>query len=108
MLRLHKSTYYKILLCVVALNYGAFRVEISEDEYKEHHPDLPTGLAFMESILNWETFDKNNAPEAFSFDAHVAIETLFQTSLFFQENDIPYEHYEPVRDKSPPFSSHTS
>jgi len=107
MIRLHKATYYKILLCVVALNYCAFRVEIFEDEYRENHPVVPAGLAFTALSLNWETFDKNNAPEAFAFDAHVAIEPLFQASVLPQVNDIPYEREDLVRDKSPPPSAFT-
>lgn len=108
MLRLHKSTYYKILLFVVALNYCAFRVEIFEDENRENHPVIPAGLAYTAISLNWETFDKNNAPEAFAFDAIVAIEPLFQISQPPQLNNIPYEREELVRDKSPPPSAFTS
>jgi hypothetical protein len=108
MFRLHTSTYYKVLLCVVALNYCAFRTEIFDDENRDNHPVVPAGVTFSASSLNWETFDKNNAPEAFAFDAHVAIEPLFQSTLLPPSINIPYERQELVRDKSPPPSAFPS
>ena len=90
------------MLCIVALNYAAFRLELFEDEYKDNHPLLPNVVAFTPASLTWETFDKNNAPEAFSFNARIAIEPLSSTPTPVLTDEFAYEPQELIRDKSPP------
>jgi hypothetical protein len=58
--------------------------------------------------LDWETFDKNNAPEAITVEASLRIE--FCVSVV-QEPTRRVEYYppfQPVHDKSPPPLSHTA
>ncbi len=90
------------MLCIVALNYAAFRLELFDDEYAENHPAFPTGISFSKPTLTWETFDKNNAPEAFVFNARVAIEPLSISPPVVFANKFAVEPLELIRDKSPP------
>jgi hypothetical protein len=93
---------YKFFFLLIALNYFAFRVEPFEDEYESCHKDIPTSCAFNSPTLTWETFDKDNAPQAFVFDAGLRIERIAslppQTAVLLQT----HQQYQPVRDKSPP------
>ncbi|MBI1807756.1 MAG: hypothetical protein HYR76_11970 [Ignavibacteria bacterium] len=96
------SSTYKLLSLLIVCNYFAFRVELFENEYERFHPDHRNGSAFTNSSLNWETFDKDNAPKAFVFDPSVRVE-------FICVNDVQREHQLPhaqpsqlIRDKSPP------
>ncbi len=90
------------MLCIIALNYAAFRLELFEDEYKDNHPLLPNAAAISAGSLTWETFDKNNAPEAFSFNARITIEPLSPSPAPVLWNDVAYEPRDLIRDKSPP------
>jgi len=77
-------------------------VELFEDEYEANHPVLPTDLAFTVSSLNWETFDKDNAPTAFVIHPETSI--LFLCFATDQPvTAIPdLQPFEIIRDKSPP------
>lgn len=98
---------YKLFFFLVALTYFSFRVEPFEDEYKLEHHDFPTTCEFSNPTLSWETFDKDNAPVAFVFDAELRIERLAvlppEPPVLLQD----HRQLQPVRDKSPPEPSFT-
>jgi len=85
-----------------AYNYFAFRVELFDNEYKENHPERSDVLSIGVSSLNWETFDKDNAPKAFVIHADGQIEFLCYVAYPLQLSNHSFEPYRPVRDKSPP------
>jgi hypothetical protein len=93
----------QLLAVLIACNYFAFRVELFPDENEDNHPGLFTGVAsFTQPALNWETFDKDNAPKAFTIlvDPQIIFITIFESPL--QTDRYTFEPYQPVRDKSPP------
>lgn len=90
------------MLCVVALNYAAFRAELFEDEYEQYVPVSSAFGSFNVPSLTWETFDKNNAPEAFVFDAHICIEPLTIAVPQALPRNISCLPVDIIRDKSPP------
>jgi hypothetical protein len=58
---------YQLAAFIVAVNYFSFQVELFEDEYEKNNP-LPSSVpTFTYSSVNWESFDKTNAPKAFVF-----------------------------------------
>jgi len=93
---------HKFLPLLVACNYFAFRVELIEDEYKENHPPIPDVCSFTRTSLNWETFDKDNAPKAFVVNTEIQIEFICYSERCVRENLISQRSPEPVKDKSPP------
>ena len=94
---------YNVLALIVALNYFAFRVELFEDEYEANHPrNISEGLALSQYSLNWETFDKDNAPKAFVVDTEVTIQLLCVLDVVPQINHESCQPFQPIRDKSPP------
>jgi hypothetical protein len=100
-----RSIPYSFIAVLVALNYFAFRAELFSDEYQSNHPDRTSGHSISGPTLNWETFDKDNATQAFVFDAEVRIESLFLLQCLLREDichPLPLHH---IRDKSPPQSS---
>ncbi len=93
---------HRIVAFILATNYLAFQLEVFEDEYKENNPTRSETCAIGKSTLNWESFDKQNAPEAFVFDAGLLIEFLFLIPSPCTSQFLPNPQYQPVRDKSPP------
>jgi hypothetical protein len=73
-----------------------------EEEYEENHPQQTGACALTSPSLNWESFDKENAPQAFVFDAGIQIEFLFFLSVDHLTQSLAHLQYAPVRDKSPP------
>jgi hypothetical protein len=67
------ATTYRILSLLVALNYFSFRCELFSDEDAENHPVHQQGSSYSTPSLNWETFDKDNAPKAFVVDTAVPV-----------------------------------
>ncbi len=99
-LLLHRST-----ALILALNYFFFQVELSEEEYEANHPKHSDEPSCTSPSLNWETFDKTNAPQAFVFDAGFKIDFLFQLPSP-QCRELPaHPQFRLPRDKSPPQSS---
>jgi hypothetical protein len=93
---------------VLAWNYFAFRVELFDDENEENHPSIDPyshQQSFTPSTLNWETFDKDNAPKALRIVVDPQIELILRVApeparvVFLTGQD------NPIRDKSPPFIS---
>ncbi len=95
------------MACIVAYNYFAFRVELFSEEDEQNHPvsdPWSHQTAFSPSTLNWETFDKDNAPKALTVSAGVQVEMLGYVYCP-QSTSVPSSLPEqPVRDKSPPIS----
>ena len=98
-----KRILYNAFAFLIAFNYFAFRVELFDREFREHHPPTDARApSLLMSSLTWESFDKDNAPEAFAFIVSTDIECLApcedRTCL-----DLPTNRsLQPVRDKSPP------
>ena len=89
---------------LLATNYFAFQVELCESEYEANHPKQERGCFYSGPTLTWESFDKDNAPPAFVFDAGLRIDCLLiltSPRFFEQITELPFQ---PIRDKSPPSS----
>ncbi len=71
--RIARPTARMLVALVLACTYFAFRVELFSEEAEQHASSFPMTLAFGTSTLSWETFDKENAPQAFT----VRVLTLF-------------------------------
>jgi hypothetical protein len=87
---------------VLATNYFAFQVEPFEEEYEANHPARAETCAFSQPTITWESFDKQNAPKAFVFDADVRLQFLFSFPPQRFTLLLPNSQYQPIRDKSPP------
>lgn len=97
----------KVFTFLFAWNYFAFRVELFDEEYERNHPvgssDARTA-AFSLPSLNWETFDKDNAPKAVKVEPFIFLTLLSRTpdeQFFFRP---VISQHQIIRDKSPPFS----
>ena len=87
----------------LAANYFCFRVELFEHEVEANHRTVDThehGIGTQ--TVNWETFDKDNAPKAFVVNTEIHFQILHIAAVptipFFihqVDNDL-------IRDKSPP------
>jgi hypothetical protein len=92
-------------ICVsllLAADYFAFQVELFDNEYEENHRPIATTCSIAAPSLNWESFDKENAQQAFVFDAIVKVEFLFTLDFPRFQFSPPSLPYQPIRDKSPP------
>ncbi|MEO8167356.1 MAG: hypothetical protein ABI623_03855 [bacterium] len=98
---------YSFVSLVLAANYFAFQVELFDDEYEANHPKASNKPSITVPSLNWESFDKNNAPQAFTFDACLHTEHLFLLPNAAPAQLIPFESFKDIRDKSPPALSLT-
>ncbi len=92
----------RCLALVVAVNYAAFRVELFEDEYQSSHPSRSTAPAVSATTLNWETFDKDNAPQAIVVTAAITTICLLTVSDTFNVQPSAFLPFKLIRDKSPP------
>lgn len=99
---LRRPALFRLLAFILALNYWAFRTEIFDDEYRENHPAQSGEISFTQNSLNWETFDKDNAPKAFTVRPDVRIIPLGYIECPVQISDLHYQPVHPIRDKSPP------
>jgi hypothetical protein len=65
---------YSITALFLASVYFCFQVEVFEEEYEKNQPISSGRLAYNYSSLNWESFDKEDVPEPFRFNAlaHIA------------------------------------
>jgi len=95
----------RALPIALACNYFAFRVELFEEEYEKNNPvsDVSTGqVTFSAPTLNWETFDKDNAPKAVKVEPWISLVLLAKApEEVFYFRVIPRQ-YQLIRDKSPP------
>ena len=97
-----RKSCYQFICLVLAANYFAFQVELFEEEYEANHPTRSEGAAYSAPTTNWESFDKNNAPQAFVVDAGLQIEFLFTLVSPAAKESPSHSPFHPVRDKSPP------
>jgi hypothetical protein len=93
---------HQLSALLLACNYFAFQVELFEEEYEANHRTMSEETSFAAPSLNWESFDKNNAPRAFVVHVTFHVDLL----LRFSPPQLPplqvSENRNPVRDKSPP------
>lgn len=99
------SSVYKFVALLLATNYFGFQVELFEDEYEANHPRTYDTCSITRPAITWESFDKENAPQAFVCDAHIRIEFLFIVHSPLIILPLTELQYQPVRDKSPPQES---
>ncbi len=100
-----RGVLFALLSLLVACNYFAFRVELCEEEFEAHHTSIPYTNAFGPPTVTWETFDKDNAPEALTVDVQITIELFCRVGEQFQEIRQDIVPQQPIRDKSPPLYS---
>ncbi len=96
-----------LLSLLLAFNYFSFRVELFSDEDEQNHPVTDPGThqtAFSPSSVNWETFDKDNAPKAITVRADVQIELFSIVQCPVKISRHNYQPDQPIRDKSPPIN----
>ena len=98
----YSSIAYRLLSLLIAFTYFAFRVELFEKESEYFHPPHEGGSAFTCSSLNWETFDKDNAPKAFVFDPDNRIELISFNAVPLEQQLSSPPIFQLIRDKSPP------
>ena len=94
--------FFSFVALLLAVTYLLFQVEPFEDEYLEHHRGPATQLAFSTPSITWESFDKSNAPKAFTIEPCIVIGPLFVLNDADDTLDPSYPPTHPVRDKSPP------
>jgi len=96
-----------VVALILAVNYFSFRTEIFRGEM-EANDDVADILgefgSVSETSLNWETFDKDNAPKAFVCTPMLPMQILYVVApiRFSRHPLLTFSH--PVRDKSPPVS----
>ena len=100
-----KKLGWRILPLFLALNYFCFRAEVFSEENEKNHPNVDHFLhqtTLSLPTLNWETFDKDNAPKAIRVEPWLLLQFLkfFDTPpCYSKEVATPFQ---PIRDKSPP------
>jgi hypothetical protein len=102
-----KFTLSQFIALLLAVNYFSFQVEFDEEEYLQHHRPMWHTLSLDKPTLNWETFDKTNAPKAFVLTAEITFTLLH--ILPIQVPPSPFVSFQPtiIRDKSPPYTRHS-
>ena len=93
---------YRLIALFLAADYFAFQVELFDDEYEANHPRTSGASSVTGPVITWESFDKENAPQAFIVDPCIEIQPLFRV---VDEPALPVPPAiprAPVRDKSPP------
>jgi hypothetical protein len=90
------------MACTLACNYLAFQVELFDAENEANHPvhTSPSGIA--SSSLTWESFDKDNAPQAFVVHVELRISCILVLPSDGALPPIPQAPFQIIRDKSPP------
>jgi len=99
---LRRSGLWRCCALLVAFNYFAFRTELIEREYDDNHPQHYSTLSITLPSLNWETFDKDNAPKAITIAVGLHIDFLFNVQTVPKTPKESFQPYQPIRDKSPP------
>ncbi len=94
--------FYPPIALLLAVTYFCFQVEPFEEEYAAQHRGPADELAFAKPSVNWETFDKSNAPKAFTVDPCAGIGIVRIVAGRDEALDPCCPPFHPVRDKSPP------
>jgi hypothetical protein len=95
---------YQLIALLLAADYFAFQVELFDDEYEANHPRFSETSSITGPLFTWESFDKENAPRAFTVDPCIEIRPLFLTIAEPASPVPPAPPRVPARDKSPPSS----
>jgi len=95
-------SFFQFVAFTLAVNYFSYQVEFDEKEYLENNRQLSDTLSFARPSVNWETFDKSNAPKAFVVEVIEKVSLLIVLPPAIPENDEFYPQYSTIRDKSPP------
>ena len=98
----------RVSALLLACNYFAFRVELFSDEYEQNHPatgSTSSQPAYARQTLNWETFDKDNAPKAISVNAWISLKLIASIPDEHLFSKLLPRELQTIRDKSPPLSS---
>lgn len=95
-------SFFQIVAFGLAVNYFSYQVEFDEKEYLENHRQLPDTLSFARPSVNWETFDKSNAPKAFVVEVIDKVTLLNILPPAISENDEFFPQHTTIHDKSPP------
>jgi hypothetical protein len=93
---------YSLLALVLAANYFAFQVELFDDEYEANHPRTSDSSSITGPLFTWESFDKENAPQAFTVDPQIEIRALVRIPALPAPPLPTHIGSPPARDKSPP------
>jgi hypothetical protein len=98
------SIAHSCIALLLACNYFAFQVELLESEYEANHPAPAAGgvHSLSSPTVTWESFDKDNAPQAFVVDAGLNVECLAIVALVPGVHIVAPDPHHPIRDKSPP------
>ena len=100
-----RNLLWRIVPLLLAFNYFSFRVELFRDEDKADHPTqdhFTHALALVLPTLNWETFDKDNAPKAIKIEPWISLQVLALYAAPPVICKVIPSQFQPVRDKSPP------
>jgi hypothetical protein len=101
-------TLWHALALLLACDYLAFRIEPFGDEYESAHPNVDLFSRHQTltcSTLNWETFDKDNAPKAFQIVVDPPLERVIGIIMDSAYRAPDFAVFFPIRDKSPPVLS---
>jgi len=100
-----RSFAWRGLALLIACNYLAFRVELFEDEYENNHPTIDPyshEISYTPPTINWETFDKDNAPKAITIQPFLSLTNLFTLPGESLPRTVISLTQQIIRDKSPP------
>jgi hypothetical protein len=93
---------HRICAVYLAVNYFAFQIEVFEEEYEANHRQVSEDCSIASPTLNWETFDKENAPKAFTVQPMLPVQVLLVLPTWPKPQPPPLVQSSPIRDKSPP------
>jgi hypothetical protein len=94
---------HRIAALALASVFFLFQTELDHEEYLRNHRPLSSGPSIAAPSLNWETFDKQNAPKAFVVTIDRGGFCLVMPYTNRRIHLPPAVSIHPVRDKSPPF-----
>lgn len=87
---------------LLAVTYLGFQFELDPEEYLEQHRPPAERPTWSTPSVTWETFDKTNAPEAFTVEPCLPIVPVSPVIICDDLLDPFAPPAHPVRDKSPP------
>jgi len=93
---------------LLATNYFAFQVELFEEEYEQNHRTMSECESFAAPTLTWESFDKNNAPKAFTIEPLLFGTVVAVCGAQSVHKPPPRRQTSIIRDKSPPSGLRTT
>ena len=97
-----KCTLHKLVAFLLVVNYISFHAEFFDNEYEQNHRTVSSTSSIDTPSVTWETFDKANAPQAFTFNVEIVftvIRPAYNTLIVY---DVRQTNNSIIRDKSPP------